>query len=87
MRGAPAVSSSRIDSGSLPVACAISSRKLSMAKALGALPTPRNAASRAPRSSTTCSASLLGMPYIGTGVPFMTIWSVFGGVPPRAAAM
>jgi len=42
---------------------------------------------REPRASTTCSASLLGMPYIGIGVPFMTIWSVRGGVPPRAAAM
>src|SRR5215203_3808129 len=52
-RGWPAESSSRNAIGSLLSSFAISSRKLSMANALWALPTPRKAESRVPRASTT----------------------------------
>ena len=40
-------------------------------------------ASRAPRVSMTCSASLLGSDTSESGEPFMTIWSTRGGGAPR----
>ena len=48
MRGTPSESSSRNATGSLPRSLAISSTKLSIAKALWPLPTPRHGDSRAP---------------------------------------
>jgi hypothetical protein len=85
MRGSSAVSSRRIETGSLPVACATSSRKLSIAKAFGALPTPRSAAPIARRAFDDLLSALVRDAVHRNGRAFHAIRSVFGGVAPRAA--
>ena len=85
MRGSPSDSSSRNAIGSLPSSFAISSMKLSAAKALWPLPTPRQGDSRAPPGLITCSASLFGIGYCGIGEPFITIRSTGAGLAPAIA--
>src|SRR6266545_1774954 len=78
-RDSPAAISMRKAIGSFASSLAISSRKLSIAKALEKEPTPRTEESRAPQAWTTCSESLFGTGYWRSSDPFMMTASCAAG--------